>query len=580
MVENTNKQYSNIPQHTQRGSIMRKVAILTALIAFLAVGVMIQGQGAVAGPPTPEPEVSLTVLSPDCPGNKQVKCTLNVSDTFDITVDVNNFDGQTPYGNWSADVNHGALTGFAATITCAGTAKVNDPNLACSGLSSPVNTDLQLATVTLTCNNAGTNTITVKNLGGDLSAANGSSVDVNCGESASMTLERKDTAKPYVQDKVDVAVVIGDLKLKDEDGDGKAGYNGWQATINWDENELAFNGATFNPGGLSIPLQLEDTGTILLGASIAIGQNESTLAGNVVNLSFTVLEKAADNGTATVTLKDGEVITEKGTVLSGFGDTEDIIAKAALISLSFKGGCKDLDGNTCRVPADGKVTISVDLSKVGVAPETVKARVQWLTAGISFQSVGYAEPPCDPINTFLSPAVPTIATTNVTIWCDFTPAAKQDRPNTFELVLVCADELATEVSHTIKLISSGSLTTVITTASGTLPVNTGKNLEVVCVGSTSDTGDDDGCTVAQEAALQAASGVPMDPNRFDFADADSSGVVLTVDVLAYVQAHLEDRPGGAGTGSPPDVKDDENIIDTGDINRSVSQFGYPECTII
>lgn len=603
MVENTNKKNSNILQHTQRGSIMRKVAILTALIAFLAVGLMIQGQGAVASTPV-APELSLDIQQKGKTNDacdtltKKETCVLNVGDEFDVVVNVNALNGGGEpylYNDWALTLNIDSKLLTPGSVTVPASACIDNLNIGtytnnstvtvtCNGQVTAVSTSAVLATMNIDCTAAGTYNFTLKSADIDSETANVQGATVICGESASMTLKQTDSNKPYVKDKVEVSLNISDLKLKDADGDGKAGYNGWEATITWDPSALDLSKVNFKPGGLSIPLQLEGDGTILLGASISPGQNESTQTGPVVNLSFTILEQAV--GGTDVTFNGASLLTEKGGTLTGgngltvSGSPVSVSPLVALMTLSIKdlsGACKiAIVNNTCRMAAGDSVTVSVNLENVGVPVVKTAASINVGDGStVTVEGVSFSTPnPCDPLNqSFSTPSI------FVRAICTDSSPVQDNYANVFDIELKCEDGGTSDLTQKISIQNVLSVTNVTSEKSDPtkLPLNAGKNLTIVCVGSESDSGDNDGCTVVQEAAFQASSGVSMNPNRFDLADAvGGDSKVLTADVLAYVLAFGEART-GPGDGSPPDVQDADDIIDDGDINRAVDQFGYTDC---
>ncbi|MCH7511204.1 MAG: hypothetical protein IIB19_02445 [Chloroflexi bacterium] len=219
---------------------MRTLGILIALVALVVVSLMLIAREATPSHAADQVTVSLDAVQKGksanaCPVVNEAKCTLNAGDTFDVVVSIKGSTAKViPYQDWTFDVVHNGLTrkisdpaGVVNSSACPPSfgsvpsytiISASEETVSCDGMADAGST--VLATLNFTCD-AGTHSVDVNDL--NIAGFNvaGSSIAINCGESASMTLERKDTAKPYVQDKVDVAVVIGDLKLKDEDGDGK-----------------------------------------------------------------------------------------------------------------------------------------------------------------------------------------------------------------------------------------------------------------------------------------------------------------------------------------------------------------------
>ena len=559
---------------------MRKLSIFIALVAFAAVAMLLVGQGSTPTQAGGDPVISLDAVDTACSGAHEDKCTLNATDSFQVSIDITNDQGiSNGFADWDATVTFGSnltndSTKDISSDVCVGTSSVDGTSspisIDCTGVTAKAHTGSELAVLNFTCNNAGSAKINVSvNIDQDGNGSNdftnlSDSIEINCGQSARISLDDSKIGgveKPvFVGDKMTVSVKIDELKLVNADGDAKAGgYNGWQARVNFDATKLELQSVSF-PGDL-VPLQNpplvgDVTNTILVGVAIGTGQNESVVDDNVAELTFLVLTAETIDGDTDVTLSTSEadthLVPEKGGQLDGsngltFGDTtfeQDTFA--AQFSLSVKDGdCKPVSPavpNTCRLLNGGSVTISVNLDRVQVNYNTVRARIQYDSDGalindefLNVSNVTFGSPTC-------APTTGTIISDNnkiIRVSCDQVPASSTAKGNVFDIELTCKNQNPNDKdSETVILQSAGNQTTVLIGATAQ-PALLGKSVTVVCVGDGSD-GDGDGCTVAQEAGLSPA----LDPNAYDFPNADRANGLEDIsagDVVAYVQDFATDN---------------------------------------
>ncbi|OGO49969.1 MAG: hypothetical protein A2148_07670 [Chloroflexi bacterium RBG_16_68_14] len=391
-------------------------------------------------------------------------------------------------------------------------------------------------------------------------------------ESATLGLEVKPAGTStniLVKDKFSVSIAISDLKLKDADGDEIAGYVAWQARVNYSPGlrlqQPPDFGSPLTPlSPLTISATAKGTNTILLGATIKTGAQETAYTGNLVNLGFQCVKP----GVHTITLKsDAEtyVVSEKKgqPTLHINPSVVTVDCRAAVMSLSFKGGAKPVPSsppppqNTFWVRQGDQFQVSVVLDEIrNLTYDEVHAEVDYGGVDVALIRVLRKNPPC------LSGPSYTTSEGSVSISCP-TGNSTFAGNNVFNLVFQCTGvSPGTVAVQQISLLAPGAGTGLTDKQGQNVKPFLGKPLTIRCVGDQSDK-DGDGCTPQQEAAFKP----PLDPNRFDYWDTNNDDVIDIRDVLAYVKNFV----------LPPSGKvlstDGDADIDLDDIFNVIALYG-------
>ncbi len=588
-------------------SYILRLALSTALIAVAATALM-----AAHGSPTPTgaagpvatataapnvPNVSLDVVqrykkpNDACPTIKEKKCTLNVGDSFDVLIKINNFPtglSNSNYGNWDATLTYNGVTNKTITIpdgACHGLGAVKDLSLTtigCSNSNGTSNSPL-LASASFNCAASGTLTLTLVSIqdDGNKIALGGNKVPVdvvsiNCGESATLSLQAKGAVLPermLVNDKLRVGILLSNLKLKDADGDGTAGYHAWQARVNFDADGLELQDAP----AFKLPLNATTatsagTGTVLLGATVAPGAGETNAVGNLVNLTF----KCTDPGLYKITLKPTSaletfVVSEKNSddvLLTLSEDSITVDCRSAVMSIGVKAGAKTSQGNTYWVYQGDKVTVSVRVDEIRkLTYDAAVALILFSNSDISYKSTQFMFPPCVATGTAHASSGEIeveCSTSNNLGNSDFQGG------NVFDLVFTCREDTPNGVTSTKLELADAGLVDKDTIWQPVFFSN--NSVTIHCVGDGSDK-DKDGCSVIQEQAITEALELspPLDPNVPDYWDANPDQRIDIRDVLIYVK-RFGQKP--SGTVLNTDSNDSPGPrIDIDDIINVIKLYG-------
>lgn len=416
-------------------------------------------------------------------------------------------------------------------------------------------------------------------------------------ETATMRLLSKSPSLDVlVKDKVTVSVNIANLTLANADGDGKLGYKAWQARVSYPGSDLQLQSVVFKTDLLTRaqnPPAPSTSGTVLVGASIGVGQNESTLQdnpvtsaveGNVVNLTFQCTAPGAHKVALSTAAADTHIISESGETLStasGKGLTVSPVnvvvdCRAAKMSLVHKSGGLELTPGVFHVKDGGKVVVSVRVDAIsnlkdGADPDTVggyksvSAQVTGISGNLKQQSVpGFATPPCAASKT-------TDKVTNpITVSCGTVSVdASTFTGQVFDLTLRCNAAVAKDSSHALGFGDVGGRTSLTDENDAAVNPRVVSGVTIRCLGPDTDK-DGDGCTNAQEAANGT------NPNVADWPDVnnDANEQISIGDILAYVQSFGLPKTGP--TARPAKVIDlvgGDNDIALADIIAVVNHFG-------
>ena len=556
---------------------MRTLAILIALVALVAVSLMLVAREATPSHASGAVTVSLDAVQKGksanaCPIVNEAKCTLNAGDNFDVVVSIKGSTAKViPYQDWTFDVVHTGLTDKITdpAVVVNSTAcppsfgsvpsytifNVSEETVGCDGTADAGST--VLATLNFTCD-AGAHSVTVNNLTIDGNNVGGSSIAINCGESATMGLVVKNKPENlFVGDQLTVSLKLSDLKLKDVDADanGTGGYLAWQAKISWSEQLVlkALGVDVTQPPNATVAQDRDDVNrTLTIGAAVDfINPVESTVEGNILNLTFDVV----NYGTPTVTLSTVKaetfLVSEKGAKINAnTGLTVDpAIAEqqsfAAEMSLSMKSATKVQQGQTYWVPKGEKFTVGVVLNQALTTYTEAHANITFGppsgTRAVNFQSAAAKNITCTPtLTATLDPG----NDHNVQLDCN-TGGDTFAGDNIFNVTFVCdaAGPGGTAAIDEQQIVLSSGSGTGLVDAKGTVtPVISKSKLTIRCVGNDTDK-DKDGCSVNQEAAISILPGRPtMDPNQYDYWDTNNDLTITIIDVLAYIQAFGEQNP--------------------------------------
>ena len=551
---------------------MRTLAILIALVALAAVSLMLVAREARPSHAGNAVTVSVSLDAVQkgksanaCPVVNEAKCTLNAGDAFDVVVSIKGFTAKViPYQNWTFKVNHngptlkstqaaqvvnstacpaslGSVPGFTIdtskqeTVSCTGTADAGST---------------VFATLNFNCTESGQ--ITVKNFSIDSNPVGGGSIAINCGESATMGLEVKNKPENlFVGDQLTVSLKLSDLKLKDVDADanGTGGYLAWQAKISWDP-ELVLKALGVDvklPPNAIVAQDRDDAArTLVIGAAVDFNNPlESTVEGNILNLTFDVV----NHGKPTVTLStvEGEtfLVSEKKVKINGSNGLmiapSSVQQKsfAAEMSLSVKGATKVQQGQTYWVPKGDKFTVSVVLDRALTTYTEAQARIQFgppsTTKAVNFQNAANKNITCTP---GLTQALKGGNDNIVNLSCN-TGGATFAGGNIFNVTFACdatGPGGAGEVDEQQIVLADPGTGTKLADAKGPVtPVISKGKLTIRCVGKDTDK-DKDGCTANQEAVISGQPGRPqLDPNQYDYWDTNNDDAISIIDILAYIQ---------------------------------------------
>ena len=407
-------------------------------------------------------------------------------------------------------------------------------------------------------------------------------------DSATLSLVAKpdEAIEVLVKDTFTVSVHMDQISMLDRDGDNQGGYTGWQARVNFPQDELKLVGEPSftwpDADAATTAFSLGD-GTVLLGSTVGVDANgdlnqESVFTGNLVDLTFTCNKPSK---THTITLKntaDTFVLAEpnpgpppvsKTASVSLGTATLNVNCKAASMSLSLKEGSHFQDPNTgaYHVKVGTQFTVNVNVDAIRNLPDkdeppdgggytAVYAHVFYNNSFVLPQSsASVTVPGC--ITSFTPDSGQPIAM-NCTAFDAAQSGESQFEGKVFEVVFICLAQGKSNFS-----LSAGTRLV----DENTVDVNVATSgISIRCVGGAEDK-DGDGCSHEQELANGT------NTNKYDFWDTNKNSTIDVQDFLNYLLKFGQPADAGPPSANKVNDTDGNGVINIIDILNVVTQFG-------